>query len=97
MSATKKESTQLYGAAETAVASTGIAMGLIWGLVGLVLFVMSIIHGARRMQNGGNAWDVVCAVLFPGAYSIVAGVIDYGPKGKLGGKSAEEFIRSMQF
>ena len=71
-------------------------MGLVWALVGIALFVMSIIHGARRMQNGGNAWDVVCAVLFPGAYSIVAGVIDYGPKGKLG-KSAEEFIRSMQF
>lgn len=81
---------------DAAAASAGITVGLISGIIGIALFVMSIIHGARRMQNGGNAWDVIFAVLFPGAYSIVAGVIDYGPKGKLG-KSAEEFIRSMQF
>ena len=93
MSDTKKSPTQLNGESG---ASAAIVVALIWGIVGFVLFIMSIIHGAKRMQNGGTAWDVVCAILFPGAYSIVAGVIDYGPKGKLG-NATEEFIRSMQF
>lgn len=101
MSDTKKDSTELVydSGAEVAIASSGVFAGLIWGVAGIVLFVLSIIHGVKRMNKlDGNAWNVVCAILFPGAYSIVAGIADYGPKGILApGKQAEEFIRSMQF
>lgn len=101
MSDTRKDSTQLNNSgAEVAVASSGVAVALIWGVGGIVLFVLSILHGVKRMNRlDGNAWNVVCAILFPGAYSIVAGVADYGSKGALAPvqQQAEELIRSMQF
>lgn len=101
MSHTKKDSTQLYNSgAEVAAASSGVAVALVWGVAGIVLFVLSILHGVKRMNRlDGNAWNVVCAILFPGAYSIVAGVADYGSKGALAPvrRQAEELIRSMQF
>ena len=95
MSDTKKDSTQL-STSGAGVAAAGITIALIWGVAGIVLFVLSILHGVKRMHRlDGNAWNVVCAILFPGAYSIVAGVADYGSKGALAPvrRQAEKIMR----
>lgn len=92
MSDTKKHSTQLVadGCVEAVVASSFLHV------LALLPFVLSLVHGILRCIHGGNAWDVVCSIFFPGFYSMVAGIIDYRDKYGRGFRGAAEIAKEIE-